>query len=320
MKAAIRNTYVDYSKIIIADLPIPDVKKEEILVRVYATTINRTDCAIVTGKPYVMRLFTGIFKPRSIFIGTDFAGEIVKVGSHVTKYKVGDRVMGFRDEGINSQAEYMAVDISKPLTSIPTNISYEDAAASLEAVHYAYNWIKNIELTPQHNILINGATGAIGSSLLQFVKNKGCSITAVANTKNMERIKNLGADKVYNYETEDFTNDEGKYDYVFDAVGKSTYGKCKHLLKSKGKYASSELGPYWQNPILAIFMSKKKGKKVVFPVPNKIQDSIDYIKPLLESKTFIPIIERTYPIEKISEAYQYVASGQKTGNVILSMK
>lgn len=320
MKAAIRKTYVDYSDITVSKMPIPEVKEGEILIRVYATTINRTDCAIVTGKPYIMRLFIGLFKPRSIFIGTDFAGEVVKVGSQVKKYKIGDRVMGFRDEGINSQAEYMAVDISKPMTSIPTNISYEDAAASLEAAHYAYNWIKNIELTPHHNILINGATGAIGSALLQFIRNKGCSITAVANTKNMERIKSLGADKVYNYETEDFTNDSGKYDYVFDAVGKSTYGKCKHMLKPKGKYASSELGPYWQNPFLALLMAKKKGKRVIFPLPSNIQDSIDHIKPLLESKNFKPVIDRTYPIEKIAEAYQYVASGQKTGNVILSMK
>lgn len=319
MKAAVRKNYVAYKDIEVTDISMPEIKDDQILVKVHYTTVNRTDCAIVTGKPYIMRLFVGLLKPKNKLIGTDFVGEVREVGSAVSNYKKGDRVMGFRDEGIHSQAEYMAVSVSEPIAIIPKNVSYKSAVGSLEAPHYAYAWIKDKQFGPDQKILINGATGAIGSTLLQFMNNHSCQITAVANTKNLELIKSMGAEKVYNYETEDFTKDLKKYDYIFDAVGKSTFGKCKHLLKPNGIYLSSELGPYWQNPFLAILTSLSRGKKVVFPLPSDIPSSITYMRQLLSEGKFDPVIDRVYPLEEISDAYKYVASGQKTGNVILSI-
>ena len=319
MKAAIRENYVDFKNIEIKDIPIPQLESDEILVKVHATTVNRTGCALVNGKPFIMRFFIGFLRPKLTVLGTDFAGEVVQVGANVTDYQVGNRVMGFVDEGISGHAEYVAVSIKQPIIEIPHNLDYFEAAACQEATHYAYCWIKNKEINSSHNVLINGATGAIGTALTQFIKYCGASITAVGNTKNIALLAKLGADKIYDYEKQDFLNCDLKYDYIFDAVGKTTFGKSKHLLKSKGVYLSSELGPWIQNPLLAIYTARSKGKKVEFPIPSDIKLSLLYVKKLVESGNYKPVIEKVYSLDEICEAYDYVSSGQKTGNVLLSI-
>lgn len=317
MKAAIRNRYVDFKNIEVKDIPIPTIKPNEILVKVHANTVNRTGCALVNGKPFIMRFFIGFFRPRLKVLGTDFAGEVVEVGGDVIDYKIGDRVMGFVDEGLSSHAEYTAVSIDKPITIIPKNLDYVEAAACQEATHYAYSWIKNKNIGTNHRVLINGATGAIGTAITQYMKYYGADITAVGNTKNIELLKKLGARKVYDYENENFLDCTLKYDYIFDAVGKSTFGKCKHLLKPHGIYISSELGPWIQNSFLAIFTSWRKGKKVEFPIPSNIKSSLQFVKKLVQEEKYKPVIEKVYSIEEISAAYEYVASGRKTGNIVV---
>jgi NADPH:quinone reductase-like Zn-dependent oxidoreductase len=203
---------------------------------------------------------------------------------------------------------------------IPENINYKQAAASLEGAHYAYTFVNKVNIQPGQKILINGATGGIGSALLQFVKQYDARITATSNTKNIKLIKSLGADKVYDYTKEDFTNDKEKYDFIFDAVGKSTFGKCKSLLKEKGVYISSELGPYSQNIFYALTTSIfSNNKKVIFPIPYDKSKSIPYIINLLKKGKFIPVIDREYLLKDISKAYEYVISGEKTGNVVINI-
>jgi NADPH:quinone reductase-like Zn-dependent oxidoreductase len=320
MKAAIRRTYGPIDNLKIESVEKPTAKDNEVLIRVYATTVNRTDYAVLTGKPFVMRFFTGLLKPKLPIPGTDFAGIVEAVGKKVKSFKVNDKVFGFNDQGLSSQAEYMVFPEDGAMTKIPDNISYEQAAASLEGAHYAYNFINKVNLKAEHKILINGATGGIGSALLQFLKYYNIYVTAVCDTKNLELIKSLGADRIYDYTKEDFTNDDEKYDFVFDAVGKSTFAKCKPLLKKGGVYISSELGPMVQNPFLALTTKVIGDKKVIFPIPSDIKRSILFIKDLLEKEKFKPVIDRKYPLENIGEAYSYVASGQKTGNVIISFE
>jgi NADPH:quinone reductase-like Zn-dependent oxidoreductase len=202
---------------------------------------------------------------------------------------------------------------------IPEKYSYEEAAASLEGAHYAYNFIEKVKVNKGDKILINGATGAIGSALLQFSKYYGAYVTAVGNSKNIELMKNLGADKVIDYQKDDFTEDNQKYKYIFDAVGKSSFAKCKHLLETDGIYISSELGGLGQNLFLALITKVSSGKKVIFPVPTDIKASIDFIKKLIEEDKFKAVIDREYSLAKIEKAYNYTASGQKTGNVILKI-
>lgn len=318
MKAAIRTKYGPPEVLSIEDVEIPTPKENEIVVRVHATTVNRTDCAILTGKPFVIQFFTGLGRPSLPSTGTDFAGEIATVGKNVTAFKAGDRVWGFGDEGLATHAQYVAVSIKKAVLKMPENCSYEQAAASAEGAHYAYNFINKVHLKPGQKVLVNGATGAIGSAAVQILKYMGVYVVAVCDTKNVALIESLGADKVIDYTKEDFTKQEEKFDFVFDAVGKSTFDKCKPLLQPNGIYISSELGPNAQNLYLPLITKISGGKRVVFPIPSNIKGSLLFIKELLEKEKFKPVIDRTYPLEKIREAFEYVASGQKTGNVMIT--
>lgn len=319
MKAVTRINYGPPDVLEVKSIEKPTPKNNEVLIRVHATTVNRTDCAIVTGKPFIMRFFVGLFKPSQPIPGTDFAGQIEAIGADVKLFKVGDKVFGFRDEGLQSQAEYMTISEEGNITKMPTKISYKGAVASLEGAHYAYNFINKVKVKSGQKILVNGTTGAVGSALLQLLKYYGTNVTAVCNTKNIELIKSLGADRIIDYVHEDFTKDYEKYDFVFDAVGKSTFSKCKPLLQKGGVYISSELGPGAQNPFLAISTFFFGDKKVKFPLPTDIKRSILFMKGLLEAEKFTPVIDKTFSIEDVSKAYEYVLTGHKTGNVILSM-
>jgi len=320
MKAAFRKQYCSPENLQVAEVETPTTRPHEILVKVHATTVNRTDCAVLTGKPFIMRFFTGLIKPTSPIPGTDFAGEVVAVGDKVSLFKKGQRVFGFNDQGLASQAEYVSVSEQQAIAEIPQNLSYSQAAASLEAAHYAYNFLNKMKLAAGQQVLVNGATGGIGSAMVQFLRHAGVRVTATANTKNLALVQKLGAEKVINFENEDFTRIEDRFECVFDAVGKSTFGKCRHLLKPKGVYISSELGPYLQNPLLALITPLLPGKTVKFPLPIDIKRSMKYISELLILGAFKPVIDRTYPLEQIAEAYVYVASGAKTGNVVVEMK
>jgi NADPH:quinone reductase-like Zn-dependent oxidoreductase len=316
MKAVFYTRYGSPDVLSIKEVPVPDIKDNEILVKVFATTFNRTDCAIVSGT-LIMRLITGLFNPRSPIPGTDFAGQVEKTGKNVSLYKVGDRVFGFDDMGQASQAQYFTIREDKALSTIPVNINYEQAAASLEGVHYAVNFINKVIIKPGQKVFVNGATGAIGSALVQLLKSQGAYVAATCTTDTINLVKSIGADKVIDYTKEDFTKDNELYDYVFDAVGKSTFAKCKTLLHKKGIYISSELGPNAQNPFLALFTPLLGGKKVIFPIPANTKASISLIKDLIEKGKFNPVIDKKYPLEKIREAYEYARSGQKIGNIIL---
>jgi len=318
MKASLRRTYGSPNQIRIENLKKPIPKDNQVLIKVFATTVNRTDCANLTAKPFIMRFVLGLFKPKQIILGTDFAGEVISLGKDVKLFKIGDKVFGFNDTGSASQAEFVTI-AEKKLFLIPENINYKQAAASLEGAHYAYTFIHKVNIKPGQKILINGATGGIGSALLQFVKPFDVHITATCNTKNIELIKSLGADKIYDYTTEDFTNDKDTYDFIFDSVGKSTFGKCKPLLNKNGIYISSELGPYSQNLFYAITTSITNTKKVIFPIPLSTQKTIPYIIDLLKKEKFKPVIDRVYSLEEISLAYEYVLRGIKTGNVIIEL-
>lgn len=317
MKAAVRRQYGNQDSITIENLPNPIPKENELLIQVKASTVNRTDCANLTGKPVIMKLMLGYSKPRKVIIGTDFAGEVIQTGSSVKSFHPGDQVFGFYDMGLGSQAEMVCVN-EDIVYSIPKNIDYQLAAASLEGAHYAYSFIHYVDIKPGQAMLINGATGAIGSALLQFARLFDIEITATCNTKNIELIKSLGADRIIDFTQEDFTKTSEKFDFVFDTVGKSTFGACKPILKEKGIYISSELGPHSQNVLFSLTTRFSKNKKVIFPIPFSLKKTIPYIIDLLERGKFKPVIDQTFSLDEIPAAYQYVLSGQKTGNVIIN--
>lgn len=318
MLAATRSTYGPPDLLSIKEINKPTPGDKEVLIRVYATTVNRTDCSILWGKPFIIRFVAGLFKPASPIPGTDFAGRVEAIGKNVQSFKAGDRVWGFNDQGLASHAQYMTIREDKGISIIPDNITYEQAAASPEGAHYAYNFISKVKLQPGQKILVNGATGAIGSSAVQLLKHFEINITAVCNTENIDLVKSLGADKVIDYTKEDFTKDEQQYHFIFDAVGKSSFGKCKPLLLPGGIYISSELGPGSENLYLPLITAITGGKKVIFPFPVNIKRSMLLINKLLEQGKFKPVIDRKYHFTNIAEAYKFVVTGQKTGNVIIT--
>jgi NADPH:quinone reductase-like Zn-dependent oxidoreductase len=319
MKAAIYKKYGPPSVLTIETVEKPLIKNNEVLIKVYAATVNRSDCAMLRAKPFIMRFMTGLFKPKNPILGTDFAGKIEAIGKDVTTLKVGDNVFGFNDKGVSSHAQYMKFTEGKAITTMPEHITYEQAAASLEGAHYAYNIIKAVKLKSKQKVLVNGATGAIGSAAVQLLKNLGVHVTAVCNTKNIELMKSIGAHATIDYTKEDFTKSTEKYCFVLDAVGKSTFAKCKPILEEGGIYISSELGPGGQNLILPLITSFSS-KKLKFPLPMNCLRSILFIKKLIEEGKFKAVIDRKYPMEEIAEAYTYVLKGEKTGNVVIMMQ
>lgn len=317
MKASVRSKYGLPEVLSIKEVEKPTPKDNELLIRVYASTVNRTDCHILWGKPFFMRFFTGLFKPRSVTTGSDFAGQIEATGKKVKSFKAGDKVMGFDGVfGCGSHAQYRTLPETKAIVTIPDKLTYEEASACLEGAIYALMSIMTVKPAAGQKALVNGATGAIGSATVQFLKFHGAYITAVCSGENRELVQSLGADKVIDYKTEDFTKDSGKYDFVFDAVGKSTFGKCKSLLKNKGIFIPNG---GLQHFFLALITPLFGGKKVIFPPPKNMNESLSFIKDLIEKGKFRPVIDRMYPLDKVAEAYNYVASGQKIGNVIITM-
>ena len=317
MKAAIRRTYGLPEIIAIEEVQRPVPNDRQVLIKVHATTVNRTDCANLTANPFFMRIVLGLGKPSKKILGTDFAGEIIQKGKYANHFDIGQRVFGFVDTGAQSHAEYTVVD-EEQVFAIPNNIDYKMAAASLEGAHYAYTFVTKAHVQPDHRVFINGATCAIGSALLQFVTAIGAKVTATSNPENIKLITKLGADKVYDYNTNDMMKDSINYDFFFDAVGKSTYKKAGFLLKKRGVYISSELGAYGQNVFLSL-MSSLLNKKVIFPVPLSTKQSVPHIQKVLEDGTFKPVVDRIYNLADIKQAFQYVIKGHKTGNVVLSI-
>jgi NADPH:quinone reductase-like Zn-dependent oxidoreductase len=324
MKAAVRTSYGPPDVVRIAEVEKPAVKENQVLVKVHATTVNRTDCGFRSGTPFFVRVFTGPIRPKVTVLGNEFAGDVEAVGRGVTSFQVGDRVFGYsglqHGSRFGAHAEYLAIAEDGSLATMPANLTYEEAAASTEGSHYALSLIRKAKIRSGQDVLVNGATGAIGSAAVQLLKQLGAKVTAVCDTKHVELVKGLGADRVIDYTAEDFTKDAQTYDVVLDAVGKSSFGRTKRLLKPRGIYLSSDFGPKAQNPILALITPLLPGKKVLFPIPRDDQEMVRHFKGLLESGAFKPVIDRRYRLDQIAEAYTYVETGRKIGNVVISVE
>lgn len=319
MKAAIYTSYGPPEVLRIAEVPKPQPQAGQVLIRVHATTMNRTDTGFRSAKYFISRLVTGLLKPRKQIAGSEFAGEVVEVGTGVENFAVGDQVFGFEDVRSGAHAEYMATAANGSITKIPKGFSYEQTAAAGEGATYALSGIRAAGVQKGQKVMVYGASGAIGSAAVQILKSMGITVTAVCGTKVVPLIKSLGADTVIDYQKQDFTDTDQKYDFVFDAVGKSSYGVCKKLFGPNGKYCSTELGPYAQNPWLALWFAITGSRRVIFPIPKIDKPTIEQIRKLLESGVYKPVIDRTYTLDEIVTAATYAESGQKIGNVVIKI-
>ncbi len=320
MKAAVQTRYGPPEVVLISEVAKPTAGDDEVLVKVHATTVNRTDCACRAARPFFMRLFTGLIRPRATVLGNEFAGMVEAVGRGVTSFGVGDKVFGYNEGAFGAHAEYLSIPQDGSLATMPVGVTYQQAASSTEGSHYALSHIRAARIRSGQDVLVYGATGAIGSAAVQLLKSLGASVTAVCDTNHMGLVRGLGADRVIDYTSEDFTKDKQNYDVVLDSVGKSSFNRRKRLLKPDGIYVSSELGPLAQNPFLALMAPLHGGRKVLFPIPKHDQLMVRYLREMMESGKFKPVIDRTYPLDQIVEAYRYVETGQKTGNVVISLE
>ncbi|MDN3355574.1 NAD(P)-dependent alcohol dehydrogenase [Actinomadura sp. DC4] len=319
MKAAVYTGYGPPEVVRIAEVDNPSVGDTDVLVRVHATTVNRTDCAYRAARPFFVRALTGLSKPRRTVLGTEFAGVVEEIGGGVTSFAVGDRVFGYNEGAFGTHAEYLSVPEDGAIATMPAGATFAEAAPGTEGSHYALAFIRVAGIRAGQEVLVHGATGAIGSAAVQLLKSRGVTVTAVGDTANLERVRSLGADRVIDRTAQDFTEDEQTYDAVLDAVGKSTFGRCRRLLKPGGVYLSSDLGPWWQNLILPLVTRLPGGRKVRFPFPRQDQEMVRHLRDLIESGRFRPLIDRRYSLDEIVEAYRYVETGQKIGNVVIDV-
>jgi len=320
MKAIVYTKYGSPDVLQLKDVLEPTPKDDEVLIKVRAATVNRTDCGFLRGKPSFVRVVSGIFTPKKMILGSEFAGDVEAVGKDVKTFLTGDRVFGYAGVRFGAHAEYMTMPERGMLTTMPANTSYEEAAPSTEGAHYALNDIRRASVRSGQRVLINGASGAIGSAAVQLVKYYGAQVTAVCGTKNLSMVGSLGADEVIDYMAEDFTKSgDGEYDFVFDAVGKSSFGACKKLMRPGGVYCSTELGFLYQNPFLALGSPALGSKKVIFPIPKDRKEDVVFFRELIEAGKFRPVVDRSYELQQIVEAYKYVETGQKTGNVVIKV-
>lgn len=318
MKAIINTQYGPPEIVKLMDVPSPTPKPGEVLIRVKASTVNRTDCGFRSAEYFISRFFSGLFRPKNKTLGNEFAGTIEALGDGVTNYKIGDHVFGYNDKTFGAHAEFMTMDALGSMAPMPTGWTFEDAAALTEGSHYALCDIRAAKVQAGQHILVYGATGAIGSAAVQLLKHLGAQVTAVCSTPYMDLVKSLGANHVIDYTKEDYSKSEQRYDFIFDAVGKSSFGQAKKVLRENGIYISTELGKNSENVFLAM-IAKYKKKKVLFPIPSINKYDVDFLQCLAIAGEFKPVIDRTYSLEQIVEAYRFVESGQKIGNVIIKI-
>jgi NADPH:quinone reductase-like Zn-dependent oxidoreductase len=320
MRAAVRTSYGPPDVVRIVEVDKPVLKDNQVLVKVHAATVNRTDCGFRAGRPFFVRALTGLPRPRVTVLGTEFAGTVEAVGAGVTSFAVGDRVFGFKGLPFGAHAEYLVIPQDGFLATMPAQLSFEEAAPSTEGSHYALALIRRAKVRSGQDALVYGATGAIGSAAVQLLKQLGAKVTAVCGPEHLELVEGLGADRVIDYTAQDFTRDEQRYDVVLDAVGKSSSLRCRRLLKPHGVYLSSEFGPWAQNLVLALITPLGGGKKVMLNLGRDDPGMARYFREVLESGAFRPLIDRRYLLDEIVEAYRYVETGQKIGNVVVSLE
>ena len=317
MKAVICDRYGPPDILRLEDVERPVPGPDEVLIRIRATTVNRSDCHYRLGTPPFARLFTGLTRPRHRILGSELAGDVEAVGPAVTGFTPGDAVFGVKAWTFGAHAEYICMRESAALAPKPAGVSYEEAAAVCDGVILALMGLRRADLRKGRSILVYGASGSIGTAAVQLSRYYDADVTAVCNTKNLELAANLGADQVIDYTREDFTTNGQTYDVVFDAVGKHSFGRCRDSLNPGGIYLATD---HLTNLVLALWTSRVGDKKVVFPIPPRYtKQDVVFLKGLLEAGQYRAVIDRRYPLADVAEACRYVETEQKTGNVVLTV-
>jgi NADPH:quinone reductase-like Zn-dependent oxidoreductase len=324
MKAIVYTQYGSPNVLQLKDVEKPAPKDNEGLINVHATTVTPGDCKLRSYKNIptvfwlIYRIQVGLTKPKKTILGCELAGEIEAVGNNVTRFKPGDQVFAATTFGPGTYTEYVCMPEDGPVALKPANMTYEEAAAVPFGALSALTFLRNMAHTQSgHNVLINGASGSVGSFAVQLAKYFGANVTGVCSAANIDMVKSLGADTVIDYTKEDFTQNGQTYDIIFDAVGKSSFSQCKSTLTQNGIYLSTL-------PTLALLLNMLRtsivgSKKAVFGVNEEKAEDLMFLTELGEAGKLQPVIDTRYPLEQIAEAHRYVEKGHKKGNLVITV-
>jgi NADPH:quinone reductase-like Zn-dependent oxidoreductase len=317
MRAVVSNRYGPPEVQRLEEVEQPTPEDGEVLVKIHATTVNRSDCGWRSAHPFFVRLFLGIRRPKRRILGGELAGEIVAVGRGVTEFAVGDRVFGV--SGFGAHAEYVCMRQDRPLTQMPANMTFAEAAAVCDGAMAAFSCLRGADLRPGRRLLIYGASGSIGSAAVQVAKSLGADVTAVCRTQNVELVGSLGADRVIDYTREKYIRKGETYDVIFDAVGKTSFRRCRGALKKGGLFIETDAGFLAHAPLLALLTHWIGDKRVIMGITRYTKADLLVLKTLIEAGKYRAVIDRTYLLEQVVEATRYVETGQKVGNVVLTV-
>lgn len=331
MKAIVYKEYGHPEVLHLEEVEKPSPKDNEILIKVHATSVNYGDITArnfknISARQFNMPLFLwfpsllyfGLTKPRVNILGSEFAGEIEAVGKDVKQFKSGDPVFGYRGQRMGTNAEYLCMPEDGMVAIKPSNLTYEEAAVVPYGGLMASSILKKVNIQSGQKVLINGASGGMGSIAVQLAKYFGAEVTGVCSTPRIEFVKSLGADKVIDYTKEDFTQNGETYDLIFDVLGKSSFSRCKNSLAKNGRYL---LASFKTKQLFQMLRTKLFGrKKVICALASEKIENLIFIQELVEAGKIKSVIDRSYPMDQAAEAHQYVEEGQKKGHIVISMQ
>ena len=320
MKALVYKKYGPPEVLGLCDLEKPANKDHEVLIKIKATTVTAADGMMRRGDTLLSRILLGLTRPKKKFqiLGTEFSGIIESVGKKVKKFKPGDEIYAFRGFGTGCYSEYKCISEKGSIALKPRNMTFIEAASVVDGATTALIFLKDkAEIQKGQNVLINGASGSIGTFAVQIAKYFGAEVTGVCSTNNIELVKALGADNVVDYTKEDFAGKVDTYDIIFDTVGKSSFAHCRKALKTNGKYIVTVLT--LKGLLQSLLTKFRHGKKVIFSMSVSKAEALDFIRTMIENGKLITIIDRQYPLDELRKAHAYVEEGHKTGNVVIEI-
>lgn len=317
MRAVVYTRYGPPEVLQIKDVPKPVPKENEVLVRVRACAVTTGDVRLRKAEPFMVRTFNGLTKPRKSILGMNFAGRVEEAGKNVREFKQGDEVFGSTAFQFGCYAEYICISEDGVIAKKPSGITFEEASVVAFGTLTSLHFLRQANLDKGKKVLIYGASGSVGTAAVQLAKYFGAEVTAVCSTGNVEMVKSLGADRVIDYRKEDFTKGPDTYDVIYDTIGKSPFFASLKKLKEEGIYLNAV-----HMPPASIFKDlwvMTTGKKIIGGMSVERKADLEFLGELMESGTFRPVIDRTYPLEQIADAHRYVGEGHKRGNVAIIM-
>jgi len=320
MKAIVYSEYGPPEVLQLKEVEKPVPKDNEVLIKIFATTVTSGDCRMRKADPFVIRIFNGLTRPKkTIILGNEFSGEIEEVGKNVKLFRKGDQIFGQAGMSLGTNAEYICLSENGTIAIKPANLNHEEAAVIPFGGNTALHFLRKGNISSGKKILIYGSSGSLGTAAVQLAKYFGAEVSGVCSTSNVNLIKSLGADKIIDYTKEDFTKNGQSYDIIFDTTGKSPFSGCLNSLKQNGIYLRAVHMTLSSN-VRGLWTSITSSKKVIGGVATELKENLVFLKELIETGKLKPVIDRRYPFEQIAEAHRYVDKGHKRGNVAITMK